>query len=41
MTETSAVRCEQFLAHPPEEVWRALTDPDLVATVAVVGAAAG
>ena len=31
MIEISAVRCEQYLAHPPEEVWRALTDPDLVA----------
>lgn len=31
MTQTSAVTCDQFIAHPPEAVWRALTDPDLLA----------
>jgi uncharacterized protein YndB with AHSA1/START domain len=31
MTQTSAISCDQFIAHTPEEVWRALTDPDLLA----------
>lgn len=25
MTQTNAVSCNQFVAHPPEEVWRALS----------------
>lgn len=25
------IRVDQFLPHPPEKVWRALTDPDLMA----------
>jgi uncharacterized protein YndB with AHSA1/START domain len=31
MTELSTITCDQFIAHPPAEVWRALTEPDLVA----------
>lgn len=31
MTEAAVVRCDQFLSHPPERVWQALTDPDLMA----------
>lgn len=31
MTETNLIACDQFLTHSPEEVWRALTDPDLLA----------
>ncbi|TYB53224.1 SRPBCC domain-containing protein [Nonomuraea sp. PA05] len=26
-----AIRLDQFIAHPPAKVWRALTEPDLVA----------
>ncbi|MEU8249231.1 SRPBCC domain-containing protein [Nonomuraea sp. NPDC048916] len=26
-----AIRLDQFLAHPPAKVWRALTEPDLIA----------
>ncbi|MEU6712331.1 SRPBCC domain-containing protein [Nonomuraea sp. NPDC046802] len=26
-----AIRIDQFIAHPPAKVWRALTEPDLVA----------
>lgn len=26
-----AIRIDQFIAHPPAKVWRALTDPELVA----------
>lgn len=29
--DLTAVRVDQFLAHPPAKVWRALTDPELVA----------
>ena len=25
------IRVDEFLPHPPEKVWRALTDPDLIA----------
>ncbi len=28
-TPPGVVRCDQFLAHPPATVWRALTDPEL------------
>ncbi|MFE9690773.1 SRPBCC domain-containing protein [Micromonospora sp. NPDC005806] len=31
MTERAAVEVDQFLAHPPAKVWRALTDSDLLA----------
>ena len=33
MTETTtpAIECDEFLPHPPSAVWRAMTDPDLVA----------
>lgn len=31
MTEDARIECDEFLPHAPEEVWRALTDPDLVA----------
>ena len=31
MTNTTAIHCDQFLSHPPAEVWRALTDPALMA----------
>jgi len=27
----SSIECDEFVAHPPEAVWRALTDPDLLA----------
>jgi uncharacterized protein YndB with AHSA1/START domain len=27
--DPTAIRCEQFIAHPPAVVWRALTDPEL------------
>lgn len=26
-----AIRVDQFLAHPPSKVWKALTDPELIA----------
>jgi uncharacterized protein YndB with AHSA1/START domain len=29
--ELSTVRVDQFLAHPPAVVWRALTEPELIA----------
>ena len=29
MTDPNVIRCDQFLAHPPAAVWRALTDPRL------------
>ncbi|MGP3987142.1 SRPBCC family protein [Streptomyces sp. 3N207] len=29
--DATAVRVDQFLAHPPAKVWRALTEPDLIA----------
>ncbi len=31
MADPRAVRVDEFLAHPPARVWRALTDPDLLA----------
>ncbi|MFI7430624.1 SRPBCC domain-containing protein [Micromonospora sp. NPDC049836] len=31
MTERATVSVDQFLAHPPRKVWRALTDSDLLA----------
>ncbi|MBV1849312.1 SRPBCC family protein [Catellatospora tritici] len=29
MTEPAVIHCDQFLAHPPAKVWRALTEPEL------------
>jgi uncharacterized protein YndB with AHSA1/START domain len=29
--DLTTVRVEQFLTHPPAKVWRALTDPGLLA----------
>lgn len=29
---TNGIETDAFLAHPPEKVWRALTDPDLLAS---------
>jgi len=29
MTEPDLIRCDQFIARPPEAVWQALTDPEL------------
>jgi uncharacterized protein YndB with AHSA1/START domain len=29
--DLAAVRVDEYLAHPPEKVWRALTEPDLIA----------
>ncbi|MEV5891515.1 SRPBCC family protein [Nonomuraea fuscirosea] len=29
--DKSAIRLDQFIAHPPAKVWRALTEPELVA----------
>lgn len=29
--DLTVVRVDQFLAHPPSTVWRALTEPDLIA----------
>jgi uncharacterized protein YndB with AHSA1/START domain len=29
--DLALVRVDQFLAHPPSKVWRALTEPDLIA----------
>lgn len=31
MTEENAITCDQFIAHPPAAVWRALTEPELLA----------
>ncbi|MCW3840656.1 SRPBCC domain-containing protein [Micromonospora yasonensis] len=31
MSEPGAIAVDQFLAHPPAKVWRALTDSDLLA----------
>jgi len=31
MTETTVITCDQFLTHSPPDVWRALTDPELLA----------
>jgi len=28
-TEPAAIRCDQFIPHPPAAVWRVLTDPGL------------
>ncbi|MEU1285874.1 SRPBCC domain-containing protein [Kitasatospora sp. NPDC005856] len=28
-TDPTVIRCDQFIAHSPAAVWRALTDPDL------------
>lgn len=28
-TDPAVIRCDQFVAHPPEAVWKALTDPEL------------
>jgi uncharacterized protein YndB with AHSA1/START domain len=28
---TEAIRTDSFFPHPPEKVWRALTDPELLA----------
>jgi uncharacterized protein YndB with AHSA1/START domain len=30
-TRTDAIRTDAFFPHPPEKVWRALTDPELLA----------
>jgi uncharacterized protein YndB with AHSA1/START domain len=29
---TDAIRTDSFFPHPPEKVWRALTDPELLAS---------
>jgi uncharacterized protein YndB with AHSA1/START domain len=29
---TDAIRTDSFFPHPPEKVWRVLTDPELLAT---------
>jgi uncharacterized protein YndB with AHSA1/START domain len=34
---TTTVRVDQFLAHPPAKVWRALTEPELVAQWLMTG----
>lgn len=31
MTEPAVIECDEFVPHPPEAVWTALTDPDLLA----------
>jgi uncharacterized protein YndB with AHSA1/START domain len=31
MTDPTTIRVDQYLAHPPPKVWRALTDSDLIA----------
>jgi uncharacterized protein YndB with AHSA1/START domain len=31
MTEPAAIHCDQFLPQPPDVVWRALTEPELLA----------
>lgn len=36
-TETAAIHVDQFLPQPPARVWRAITDPDMVARWWVVG----
>ena len=28
-TDPTTIRCDQFIAHPPAVVWKALTEPDL------------
>ncbi|MFD7322073.1 SRPBCC domain-containing protein [Streptomyces sp. NPDC059875] len=28
-TEPNVIHCDQFIAHPPAAVWKALTDPEL------------
>ncbi|WP_329117469.1 SRPBCC family protein [Streptomyces sp. NBC_01353] len=28
-TEPNVIHCDQFIAHPPAKVWKALTDPEL------------
>ncbi|APE25225.1 MULTISPECIES: SRPBCC family protein [Streptomyces] len=28
-TDLRTIQCDQFIAHPPQAVWRALTDPEL------------
>src|SRR5580700_10006978 len=30
MSQLRTIKVDQFLAHPPSRVWRALTDPDLL-----------
>lgn len=30
MTDPSSIHVDQFIAHPPQRVWHALTDPDLL-----------
>ena len=30
MTDTTSITVDQFLAHPPQRVWQALVDPDLL-----------
>jgi len=27
----STIDCDEFIPHPPEAVWRALTDPEMLA----------
>jgi uncharacterized protein YndB with AHSA1/START domain len=29
--DPTSIRVDQFLPHPPGKVWRALTDPELIA----------
>lgn len=36
-TESNVIHCEQFIAHPPAAVWRALTEPELHAKWWAVG----
>jgi uncharacterized protein YndB with AHSA1/START domain len=31
MSTLTAIECDEFLAHPPEAVWKALTEKDLMA----------
>lgn len=31
MTDAAIITCDQFISHPPEEVWKALTEPELLA----------
>ena len=35
--DPTTVRVDQFLAHPPAKVWRALTEPDLIARWLIPG----